>query len=68
MAIKTIVTRGYGNGTFDGSIAELVTRGYTIGEAVAAPLVYASPRNTTAVRFRDKRVAVKYREKRRTAA
>ena len=33
MAIRTIITRGYGNGTFDGSIAEIVTRGYTIGEA-----------------------------------
>ncbi len=34
MAIRTIVTRGYGNGTFNGTIALVVTRGYTIGAAV----------------------------------
>ncbi len=32
MAIRTLVTRGYGNGTFSGSIALIVPRGYTIGE------------------------------------
>lgn len=26
--IALVVTRGYGNGTFDGSIAKIVTRGY----------------------------------------
>lgn len=31
MAIRTIVTRGYGNGTFNGTIALVVTRGY-VGE------------------------------------
>lgn len=30
MAIREIVTRGYGNGNFLASIAEIVTRGYTI--------------------------------------
>ncbi len=35
MAIKTVVTRGYGNGTFSGTIADVSTRGYTIGAAVA---------------------------------
>jgi len=33
MAIRTVVTRGYGNGTFSGTIALVVTRGYAIGEA-----------------------------------
>lgn len=37
MAIRTVVTRGYGNGTFDGTIALVVTRGYAIG--VPAPPV-----------------------------
>lgn len=35
MAIRSVVTRGYGNGTFAGSIAEVVTRGYTIGASVS---------------------------------
>ena len=30
MAIRTVVTRGYGNGTFNGTIALVVTRGYAI--------------------------------------
>ena len=34
MAIRTVVTRGFGNGTFDGAIALLVTRGYIAGAAV----------------------------------
>ena len=33
MAIRNIVTRGFGNGTFDGSISLIVTRGYGIGVA-----------------------------------
>ena len=28
MGVATVVTRGYGNGTFSGSIADLVVRGY----------------------------------------
>lgn len=38
MAIRLVVTRGYGNGTFNGTIKDVVLRGYTIGEAVAAAL------------------------------
>ena len=38
MAIRTVVTRGYGNGTFDGTIALLVVRGYLSAEAPAAPV------------------------------
>ena len=32
MAIRTVVTRGYGNGTYNGTIPLVVTRGYGIGE------------------------------------
>jgi len=28
VAIRTVVTRGYGNGTFNGTIADVVLRGY----------------------------------------
>ena len=46
MAIRTLVTRGFGNGTFDGSIALIVTRGYSIGET---PPIWtaATPASTT---------------------
>lgn len=37
MAIRDVVTGGFGNGTFSGTIALVVTRGYAIGEAVDAP-------------------------------
>jgi hypothetical protein len=33
MAIRTIVTRGYGNGTFNGTIPLVVLRGYIAGAA-----------------------------------
>lgn len=33
--IKNIVTRGFGNGTFSGTIALMVTRGFGIGSAIA---------------------------------
>ena len=32
MPIKTLVTRGYGNGTFNSTIALVVTKGYAIGD------------------------------------
>lgn len=32
MSIALVVTRGYGNGTLSGTIKDVVTRGYTIGE------------------------------------
>lgn len=39
MGICTVVTEGFGNGTFKGTIALVVTRGYTSGNAVvSAPL------------------------------
>lgn len=34
MSIRLIVLRGFGNGVFNGDIANIVTRGYTIGAAV----------------------------------
>ena len=34
MAIRTVITRGYGNGTFNGTIPLVVTRGYTISTVV----------------------------------
>lgn len=39
MAIRTVVTAGYGNGTFNGTIADVVTRGYTIGAQAAVAAV-----------------------------
>ena len=39
MAIRNIVTRGYGNGTFNGTIAEVVARGYINTGAVANTLI-----------------------------
>ena len=35
MSIALVVTRGFGNGTLTGAIKEVVTRGYTIGSALA---------------------------------
>ena len=37
MAIRTLVTRGFGNGTFNGTIALLVVRGYSLGTAEPEP-------------------------------
>lgn len=34
MAIANIVLQGFGNGTVEGSIASIVTRGYDLGEPV----------------------------------
>ncbi len=34
MSVASLVTRGFSNGTFIGSIPELVTMGYTIGENI----------------------------------
>ena len=35
MAIRTVVTRGFGNGTFNGTIALVVRRGYAAAVAAA---------------------------------
>ena len=34
MAIRTVVTRGYGNGTYNGTMPLVVLRGYVSGDAV----------------------------------
>lgn len=34
MAIRTVVTAGFGNGTFNGTIPLVVTRGYIAGATV----------------------------------
>lgn len=51
MAIRTVVTRGYGNGTFNGTIGLVVLRGYGAGAAApdaveefVPPLVYSPVR------------------------
>jgi len=43
MAIRTLVTRGYGNGTFNGSIALAATRGYTFAEGVEGGIIITVP-------------------------
>lgn len=37
MAIRDIVTRGFGNGTYSGTIALVVTRGYAIASGPVIP-------------------------------
>lgn len=34
MAIRTVVTAGFGNGTFNGTISLTTTRGYSLGAAL----------------------------------
>jgi hypothetical protein len=42
MAIRTVVTRGYGNGTFNGTIKDVTLRGYSIGVALTLAVYTAS--------------------------
>lgn len=42
MSIALVVTRGFGNGTLAGDVNDVVTRGYTIGEAAAVSDYYTS--------------------------
>lgn len=37
MSIGLVVTSGFGNGTLTGTIKDVVTLGYTIGEVILAP-------------------------------
>lgn len=48
MAIRTVVTRGYGNGTFNGTIPLVVTRGYLAGAALPEPEPEPTPTPTPA--------------------
>lgn len=45
MAMRDVVTGGYGNGTFSPGVSKVVTRGYGIGEAIVplAPRVTYRP-------------------------
>ena len=61
MAIRTVVTRGYGNGTFNGTIALVVTRGYAIGDAL---LELGDPTRTAYALFQDRRALVPFRDRR----
>lgn len=48
MAIRTVVTGGFGNGTFNGTIALVVTAGYAIGSLIVPTvpgIEYTSPNN-----------------------
>ena len=61
MAIKTIVTRGYGNGTFSGTIPLVVLRGYVPDIVINDD---GNPSSALRVIFRDKRKYVRFRDKR----
>jgi len=61
MSIRMVVTAGFGNGTFNGTIKDVTLRGYSIGEAL---LVIGNPDNIAFVLFRDKRVFIQFRDKR----
>lgn len=39
MAINTIITRGFGNGTYNGTIALVVPRGFIAGAVVATTTI-----------------------------
>lgn len=41
MSIKLVVTRGYGNGTFSGTIKDVTLRGYSIGAEAARTANYS---------------------------
>ena len=45
MAIRTVVTRGYGNGTFNGTIPLVVLRGYAIGVVTVGDVLTAFARD-----------------------
>ena len=60
MAIRAVVTRGFGNGTFDGSIAGVVRRGYIAGVVVVPNYGKAQ----FVIRSRDTKFVAKHRENR----
>lgn len=47
MAIRTVVTRGYGNGTFNGTIALVVIRGYAAAAGTASRILRNNPMMVT---------------------
>lgn len=52
MAIRTVITRGYGNGTFNGTIGLVVLRGYI---AAAAEVAEAGTRRMRQIKALIKR-------------
>lgn len=60
MSIKLVVTRGFGNGTYRGTIADVVTRGYNVGAAVE---VEARRENVTFVHYRERRTFARRQDK-----
>ncbi len=59
MAIRTVITRGYGNGTFNGTIPLVVTRGYAIGAIVELTIILA---NIAGVDFKEFLAGVDFKE------
>lgn len=53
MAVRDVVTAGFGNGTFSGSIGFVVTRGYSIAQAAVI--------TSGALFFRGKKVSPLFR-------
>lgn len=45
MAIRTVVTRGYGNGTFNGTIKEVILKGYSVSPLVGFVAAWARHAN-----------------------
>lgn len=60
MAIRTLVTRGFGNGTFNGTVADVVRRGYIAGVVVVPNYGKAQ----FIIRSRDTKFVAKHRENR----
>lgn len=58
MALGHVVTRGYGNGTFAGTIPFVVTRGYTIGEVVEVVAGKTSEARVILIQADDRLVAI----------
>ncbi len=59
MSIASLVTRGYSNGSFIGSIAEIVTMGYGIGDVPPPPDITINPRNIILVSRKSNSTLVK---------
>lgn len=61
MSIRLVVTRGFGNGTFSGSIKDVVLRGYSIG---AALILIGKQSNCAFIKFQDTRSFVEFQDTR----
>ena len=47
MAIRTVVTSGFGNGTFNGTVALVVVRGYAAAVVAAGRILRNNPMMVT---------------------